>query len=106
MQKLFNIFSNKGELMDNRTKVPKLFRRVQQPQFQDRVKDLEVRADLDGIKYSETANHLTSSVSKMPEYQLPQKVSSIQASGGKSGGNSGGGGPHKGVHNSGSIYNS
>ena len=45
----------------------------------------------------------------MPEYQLSQKVSGVQSSGGNSGvnkGGGGGGGPRKGCRNNGSIYNS
>ena len=41
-------------------KLHELFRKVQHPQLQDMVKAIEVRDDLDGITYSETANHLTS----------------------------------------------
>ena len=92
--------------MTNSTKLRELFRRVQHPQLQDTVKVIEVRAELDGITYSEAANHIISAVSKIPKYHLSPKVSIIQASGGNIGGNSGGGGPHKGGHNSGSIYNS
>ena len=86
--------------------VHKLFRRFQQPQLQDTVKALEVRAEFDGIKYSEAANHITADVFKIPEYKLSQKVLGIQSSGGNSGGNSGSGGQRKGGRKSGSIYNS
>ena len=89
--------------MSDRTQVRELFVRVQHPQLQDTVKAFEVRSELDSITYSEADNHLTAAVSNMVEYQLSQKVSGIQASGGNSGGNSGGGSPHKGGPNSGSI---
>ena len=56
--------------MADSTQVHELFRRVQHPQLQYTVKDIEVRADLDGITYSEAANHLIATVSKMPDYQL------------------------------------
>ena len=92
--------------MYNRTQVLELFRRVQHPQLQDTVKAIEVRNDLYRITYSDAENHLTATVPKMPEYQLSQKVSDIQASGGNSGGNSGGGGLNKGRHTIGSTYNS
>ena len=88
--------------MSDSTQVRKLFRRVQHPQLQDTVKALEFRSYLDGIKYSEAANHLTAPVLKIPEYQMSQKVSGIHARGS----NNGGGGPRKGGRNSGSIYNS
>ena len=107
MQKMFNFFRDEEGPMDNIKQVRELFRRVQHPQLQDTVKALEVRADLDGIAYSEAKNHLTSAVSKIPEYQFSQKVSVVKSSGGNSGGNKGGGGgPRKGGHNSSRIYNS
>ena len=84
------------------TQVRKLFQRIQHPQLQDTVKVVEVRAELDGTPYSETANHFTAVVSNMPEYQLSQNFAGFQASGGKSDVGS----PRKGVRNSGSIYNS
>ena len=87
--------------MADSTQVSELFRRVQHPQLQYMVKALEVRADLDVIKYSEATNHLTAAVSNIPEYQFSQKVAGVQAS--RS--NSGGGGPRNYGHNSGSIYN-
>ena len=54
--------------MSDSTQVRKLFRRVQHPQLQDTVKALEFRSYLDGIKYSEAANHLITAVSNMNEY--------------------------------------
>ena len=99
---MFNIFRYEGVPMTVSTQVHKLFSRFQHPQLQDTVKALEVRADLDGITYSEADFHLTAAVSKIPDYQLPQNVSGIQASGG----NSGGGGPCKGCSNRISINNS
>ena len=106
MQKMFNIFQNKGGLMADITQVREIFSRVQHPQLQYTVKALEVRSDLDGIKYSKADNHLTAAVSKILEYQFSIKVSGIRASGGNSGGNSCGGGLRKGGHNGGSIHNS
>ena len=67
---MFNILCNEGEQMDDSTQVHELFRRVQHPLIQDTVKALEVRADLDRIKYSEAYNHPTAAVSKIPEYKF------------------------------------
>ena len=106
MQKMFDIFRDKGKMMADSTQVRELLRRVQHPQIQDTVKALEVKSDLDVIKYSEEASHLTTSVSKMLEYQVSWKISRIQASGGNSGGNSGGDGPRKVGLNIISIYSS
>ena len=66
MKKMFNIFCDEGGTMAGSTQVHELSRRVQQPQLQYTVKDLEVRSDLDGITYSDVANQLTASVSKIP----------------------------------------
>ena len=52
MQKMFNIFLDKGGPMANSTQVCELFRRVQNPQLQDKFKALEVRSDLHSITYS------------------------------------------------------
>ena len=101
MQKMFNIFCGEGGNIYNSMQVRELFRRVQHPELQYTVKALDVRADLDGIKYSEAANHLTATVSKITEYQFSLKVSFIQSSESKSGS----GGPRKCGRNIGSIYN-
>ena len=103
---MFNIFRDEGEQIVDRTQVQKIFWRVQHAQLQDRVKYIEVIAELDVITYSEAANHPTSAVSKIREYQLYQAVSDIQTSGGDIGGNRIGNGTCKGGNNSGSIYNS
>ena len=66
MQKIFNILRDEEEPVANSTPVRELFRSVLHPQLQDAVKAIEIRADIDGIAYSEAANHLTSSVSKIP----------------------------------------
>ena len=87
--------------MADSTHVCELFKRFQHQQLQDTFKVLEVRADLDGITYSEADNHLTAAVSKMNEYQFPPKVVVIQASVF----NSGGGVPRKGGRNSCISYN-
>ena len=56
--------------MANSTQVREIFRRVQHLQLQDRVKALEVRAEIDGIKYYEAYNHLKAAVYKIQEYQF------------------------------------
>ena len=59
-------------------KVRELLKRVQNNQLQDTVKALRVRSDIDGISYTEAANHLTSAVSELPEYLLARCVSSLK----------------------------
>ena len=75
---MFNIFRDKGVPMDDITQVHELFKRVQHPQLQDTVKDLEVRYGLDGITHSEVDNYLTASVSKIPEHQFSLTFYGVQ----------------------------
>ena len=46
-------------------------------QLQDTVKALCVRYDLDGITYTQVANHLTAAVSELPEFQLARGISAV-----------------------------
>ena len=50
-------------------------KRVQHPQLQDTVKALKVCFDMEGITYTQAANHLPAAVSELPEYHLTCKVS-------------------------------
>ena len=92
--------------MAEKTQVRELLSRVKHPQLQGIVKALEVRYELDDIAYSEASNDLIAAVSKIPYYQLSQKHSGIQTSGGNSGSNSGFGVQRKGGRNSSSCCNS
>ena len=78
MQKMFNIFQEGGKELTENAKVRELLKRVQNNQLQDTVKALRVWFDLDGILYTEAANHLTSAVSELPEYLLAHRVSSLK----------------------------
>ena len=78
MQKMFNIFQEEGEELTENAKVRELLKRVQNNQLQDTVEALRVRLDLDGILYTEAANHLTSAVSELPKYLLARRVSSLK----------------------------
>ena len=68
MQNIFNIFRDNMWHMEDSMQVSELFSTINHPQLQDTVKSLEVRSNLDGIKYSEAANHLITAVSNMNEY--------------------------------------
>ena len=78
MQKMFNIFQEEGKELTENAKVCELLKCVQNNQLQDTVKALQVRFVLDGIPYTEAANHLTSAVSELPEYLLTRHVSSLK----------------------------
>ena len=75
MQKMFNIYEEEGEEFTENAKLRELFERVQHPQLQDTVKALKVCFDMEGITYTQAANHLTAAVSELPEYHLTLKVS-------------------------------
>ena len=91
MQKMSNIYEELGEEFTENAKLHELFKRVQHPQLQDTVKALEVHFDMEGIMYIQAANHLTATVSELPEYHPTRKVSAsssgvprIQGGGGSS----------------------
>ena len=75
MQKMFNIYKEEGEEFTENAKLRELFKWVQHPQVQDTVKALKVRFDMEGITYTQAANHLTAAVSELPAYHLTRKVS-------------------------------
>ena len=75
MQKMFNIYKEEGEEFTESAKLRELFKQVLHPQLQDTVKALKVRFDMEGITYTQAANHLTAVVSELPEYHLTHKVS-------------------------------
>ena len=75
MQKMFNIYEEEGKEFTENAKLCELFKWVQHPQLQDTVKALKVRFDMEGIMYTQEANHLTAAVSELPEYHLTHKVS-------------------------------
>ena len=78
MQKMFNIFQEEGEELSKNSKVRELLKLVQNNQLQDNVKALRIRFEIDGILYTEAANHLTSAVSELPEYLLARRVSILK----------------------------
>ena len=88
MQKMFNIYKEEGEEMTENAKLRELFKRTKHPQLTESVKALEVRYDMDGLTYTQAANHLTAAVSKLPDYQLARRVSNVKTTG--AGGNKAG----------------
>ena len=81
MQKMFNIYKEEGEEMTENAKLRELFKRTKHPQLTESVKALEVRYDMDGLTYTQAANHLTAAVSKLPDYQLARRVSNVKTTG-------------------------
>ena len=77
MQKMFNIFQEEGEELSENAKLWELFKQVQHPQLQDTVKALKMRFDIEGLIYTQVANHLSAPVSELAEYQMACKVSLV-----------------------------
>ena len=63
MQKMFNICEKEGEEFTKNGKLCELFKRVQHSQVQETIKALKVRFDMEGLTYTQAANHLMVAVS-------------------------------------------
>ena len=83
MQKMFNIYKEEGEEMTENAKLQELFKHTKHTQLIESVKALEVRYDMDGLTYTQAANHLTVAVSKLPDYQMARRVSNVKTGGGQ-----------------------
>jgi hypothetical protein len=75
LQKMFNIFEEEDEQMTEQAKVRMLLKKVEHPQLQDAVGALRVRASIDGVTFTECANHLSAQVSELPDHQSSRKLS-------------------------------
>ena len=80
---MFNIYKEEGEEMTENAKLRELFKRTKHPQLIKSVKALEVRYDMDGLTYTQAANHLTAAVSKLPDYQMARRVSNVKTGSGQ-----------------------
>ena len=83
MQKMFNVYKEEGEEMTENAKLWELFKHTKHPQLVESVKALEVRYDMDGLMYTQAANHLTAAVSKLPDYQMARRVSNVKTGSGQ-----------------------
>jgi hypothetical protein len=109
LQKMFNIFDEEGEAISETAKVRLLLKKVEHPQLQDAIGALRVRSAIDGITFTECANHLAALVSEIPDQQSSRKISSAATTNrpkfktndykGRQGNyKSGGGGKRKGIY--------
>ena len=78
MQKMFNIYKEEGEEMTENPKLSKLSKRTRHPQLVEFVKALEVWYDMDGLTYTQAANHLTAAVSTLPDYKMACRVPNVK----------------------------
>ena len=84
MQKMFNIYKEESEEMMENAKLRELFKCTKHTQRTESVKALEVRYGMDGLTYTQAANHLTVAISKLPDYQMAHCVSKVKTAGGGS----------------------
>jgi hypothetical protein len=78
LQKMFNIFDEEHESISETAKVRLLLKKVEHPQLQDAIGALPVRSAIDGITFTECANHLAALVSELPDQQSARKLSSTK----------------------------
>ena len=71
---MFNIYEEEQEEFSENAKIRELFKRVQHPQLQDTVEALKVRFNMEGLTYTQAANHLTVAVSELPEFHTTHQV--------------------------------
>ncbi|KAI2490447.1 hypothetical protein MHU86_24134 [Fragilaria crotonensis] len=83
LQRMFNIFEEENEEVSEQAKVRMLLKKVEHPQLQDAVGALRVRAAIEGISFTECANHLSAQVSELPDQHTPRKVSATGSRAGK-----------------------
>ena len=70
--------------MTEQAKVCLLLKKVEHPQLQDAVSALRIRASMEGITFTECANHLSAQVSELPDHQSARKISGTGSERGKS----------------------
>ena len=75
---MFNIFEEEEEAISEQAKVRLLLQKVEHPQLRDAIGALRVRAQLDGITFTECANHLSAVVSELPDHQA-RKIAAAES---------------------------
>ena len=81
MQKMFNIYKEEGEEMMENAKLWELFKHMKHTQLTESVKALEVRYVIDGLTYTQAANHLTVAISnyQITKWHTASSMSELQA---------------------------
>ncbi len=97
LQKMFHIFAEEKEEISESAKVRMLLKKVEHPQLQDSIGALRVRATMEGITFTECANHLSAQVSELPDQQSTRKVAANKSVPAKRI-RGGGGGKRNGIH--------
>ena len=79
---MLNIYEEEQEEFSENGRIREVFKRVQHPQLQDTVKALKVRFGMEGLAYTQTANHLTTAVSELPEFHSTCRIAAARIRGG------------------------
>ena len=80
---MFNIFEEENEEVSEQAKVCIRLKKVEYPQLQGAVGVLQVCAAIEGISFTECANHLFTQVSELTDQHTPRKVSATGSRAGK-----------------------
>jgi hypothetical protein len=100
LQRMFTIFQEEGEPLTERAKVDELLTKVQHPGLTAAIAHLRYQLNTTGVTFTIAANHLNSTISQTPDYQMARRINSTSSSnrsgrsGGRGGNNSGRGGRH------------
>ena len=79
MQTMFNIFEEENEIMSEQAKVRILLKKVEHPELRSAINALRIRATMDGMTFTECANHLSGMVAELPDYQSARKISATDS---------------------------
>jgi hypothetical protein len=77
---MFNIFEEEKRGDYRTSQSLNAIKKVEHPQLQDAVGALRVRASMEGITFTECANHLSARRLEFPDHQTPRKVSATASS--------------------------
>lgn len=91
LQRMFTIFEEEGEPLTERAKVDELLTKVQHPGLTAAIAHLRYQLNTTGVTFTIAANHLNSTISQTPDYQMARRINSTTSSnrGGRSGGRDG-----------------
>ena len=94
LQKMFNIFQDEGEPLEESAKTRLLLKKIQNPNLSQAVSALRIRDNMEGISFTEAANHIATEIANLQETQFvsPRCQSGVTTTG------SGQVGPTSGVY--------
>ena len=72
LQKMFNIFADEGEPMEESAKTRLLLKKIQSPHLSQAVAAVRIQDNLGKISFTEAANHIATEISNLNETQFVQ----------------------------------